>query len=79
MYFINLFIHPFVRSFISLFPALVFIIVLFHFFCRFLVEFNLYSWWHSDLTIKGLYVFEDVCDVLMASDLKAHYMHITCK
>lgn len=21
--------------------------------CRFLVEFNLYSWWNSDLTAKG--------------------------
>uniref|UniRef100_A0A671LGI2 Voltage-dependent calcium channel subunit alpha-2/delta-3-like n=1 Tax=Sinocyclocheilus anshuiensis TaxID=1608454 RepID=A0A671LGI2_9TELE len=50
--FIHLFIHIYMNSFLS-FQHLLSVLFSFICFCRFLVEFNLYSWWHSDLTIKA--------------------------
>uniref|UniRef100_A0A8C2IVV7 Calcium voltage-gated channel auxiliary subunit alpha2delta 3 n=1 Tax=Cyprinus carpio TaxID=7962 RepID=A0A8C2IVV7_CYPCA len=56
MYFIHLLIYSFMHAFVCLFLSfqhLLSLLISFICFHRFLVEFNLYSWWHSDLTIKA--------------------------
>lgn len=41
---------------------------------RFLVEFNLYSWWYSDLTAKGTNDLSGMC--LISGCLSKHHSHM---